>query len=166
MTLEIFLPSEADTLKLGEQCGALALALPKKQLVIGLVGELGAGKTTFARGLANSLEIEESVCSPTFTMLNEYNSGLLPLYHFDLYRLSEGAQLVMQEVSYEIAELLFGPGVFVVEWVDLCGSLIADVEDLRFQFRYLQNGGRQVTIFEKRTRGLLQQIRDRMTTFD
>lgn len=159
--LELILYSESDTLRLGEQCGSLASTFPNQQLVIGLTGKLGAGKTTFTRGVANSLGIKEPVCSPTFTMLNEYNSGSLPLYHFDLYRLSEGVgENILEDLFCEIAELLSGSGVVVVEWVDLHSQLIAEAEDLRLHFSYREDGSRQVLVSELRKNGLLQKISD------
>src|ERR1700748_1463321 len=81
--------SPADTESLGEQFGRSA----KSGLVIGLSGDLGAGKTQFVRGLARGLGITTRVHSPTFTLVNEYGGGRLKLYHLDLYRLETPEQI-------------------------------------------------------------------------
>ena len=86
--------------------------------LIGLQGELGAGKTTFVRGLADGLGIDpDRVRSPTFTLVNEYPGGRLPLFHLDLYRLAPSAVDRMA-----LREYLYGDGVCVVEWIDRLGE--------------------------------------------
>jgi len=82
--------------------------------VIALIGELGTGKTALTKYIAEGLSVREEVTSPTFTLINEYRSGTLPLYHFDAYRLSKPEE--MYELGYE--EYFFGDGVAVVEWAD------------------------------------------------
>ena len=159
--LQITLADELETLKLGERCAGLLAHLPESKLVIGLSGDLGTGKTTFTRGLAKSLGVLEPVCSPTFTMLNEYSSGLVPLYHFDLYRLSEDAAAGrLAELAAELAELLSEAGVVVVEWIDLCPELLADVEDLRIVFSHSQDGSRLAALEPLNRLGRLHCIGD------
>ncbi len=82
---------------------------------INLYGEIGAGKTAFVKLVADALEIKEKVTSPSFVILNEYHSGILPVYHFDLYRLeSEGVKTILDELR-EYSE---GKKVTFVEWAE------------------------------------------------
>ena len=80
--------------------------------IICLDGELGVGKTVFAKGFAEGLGIKEPITSPTFTIMNIYESGRLPLYHYDVYRIEDESE--MDELGYE--EYFFGSGVTLVEW--------------------------------------------------
>ncbi len=83
--------------------------------VIALVGDLGVGKTVFTQGLALGLGIDEPICSPTFTIVQEYISGRLPFYHFDVYRIGDPAE--MDEIGFE--EYIYGQGVSLIEWANL-----------------------------------------------
>ena len=103
--------SPEETHRLGEELGASA----RPGDVIGLVGDLGAGKTQFARGLAKGLGIEERIHSPTFALVNEYRHGRLPCHHLDLYRLETTTQIL----GAGLDEFLHDPrGVAIVEWFD------------------------------------------------
>ena len=82
--------------------------------VVGLVGDLGAGKTHFVKGLLEGLENEEQATSPTFTLVHEYRSGRLPVLHFDFYRINQATELV--ELGFD--EYLEEGGVAVIEWAD------------------------------------------------
>lgn len=82
--------------------------------VIALIGDLGAGKTTLTKAIAEGLGVQEHVTSPTFTIINEYESGRLPLYHFDVYRLDDIDEMNM--LGYE--EYFYGKGITIVEWAD------------------------------------------------
>lgn len=84
-----------------------------------LNGDLGVGKTVFTQGFARGLGITEAVNSPTFTIVQEYDQGRLPFYHFDVYRISDVSE--MDEIGYE--EYFFGEGVCLVEW----GQLIQEI---------------------------------------
>lgn len=95
-----------------EQLGAQLARLLTPGSVIAFTGDLGAGKTAFTRGLARGLGIEERVTSPTFTIVNEYDSGRLPLFHFDLYRLGSSDELF--DIGWE--DYLSRGGVCAVEW--------------------------------------------------
>ena len=88
--------------------------------IVCLNGELGTGKTVFAKGFAEGLGITEAVVSPTFTILREYTDGRLPLYHFDVYRIEDAGE--MNELGYE--EYFFGDGVTLIEWAGLIAELI------------------------------------------
>ncbi|MGI6721525.1 MAG: tRNA (adenosine(37)-N6)-threonylcarbamoyltransferase complex ATPase subunit type 1 TsaE [Anaerovoracaceae bacterium] len=88
--------------------------------VIALIGDLGTGKTTLTRYIARELGIRENITSPTFTIIREYKSGRLPLYHFDVYRVSDPDELF--EIGYE--EYFYGDGLCIVEWADLIEELL------------------------------------------
>ena len=88
--------------------------------VCALVGELGVGKTVFTQGLAQGLGITEPVCSPTFTIVQVYEEGRMPFYHFDVYRIADLQE--MEEIGYE--EYFYGSGVALVEWADLITELM------------------------------------------
>ncbi len=85
-----------------------------------LVGDLGCGKTVFAKGFAEGLGVSECVNSPTFTIMQTYSGMIMPFYHFDVYRISDVSE--MYELGYE--EYFFGDGVCLVEWADLIEELI------------------------------------------
>ncbi|MCX6904205.1 MAG: tRNA (adenosine(37)-N6)-threonylcarbamoyltransferase complex ATPase subunit type 1 TsaE [Verrucomicrobia bacterium] len=103
--------SPEETISLGEAWGRAA----QRGLVIGLSGELGAGKTQLVKGVARGLGVSARVTSPSFALVNEYPSGRLPLFHLDLYRLDTPAQII----SAGLEDYLFDPrGVAVVEWME------------------------------------------------
>ena len=89
---------------------------------LALDGDLGAGKTLFTQGMAQGLEIAEDITSPTFTIIHEYQSGKLPLYHMDVYRLKQPEELY--DLGYE--EYFYGEGVTVVEWAQLIAPLLPE----------------------------------------
>ena len=110
--------SAKETRKLGE---SLAERLKPGDVLL-LEGDLGAGKSELTRGIARGLGVEETVTSPSFTILNVYESGRCPLYHFDWYRLESSGEL------YELGmdEYLGGDGIAVVEWPDRCPDAIPE----------------------------------------
>ena len=91
----------------------LSLALPENS-VIGLSGDLGAGKTEFVKGMAEGLGATDPVTSPTFTLVHEYRSGRLPLFHMDFYRLETEKEL--DEIGFD--DYLREPGICAIEWAD------------------------------------------------
>jgi len=87
-----------------------------------LTGDLGVGKTVFTQGLAEGLEIDEPISSPTFTIVQIYDEGRLPLYHFDVYRIGDLDE--MDEIGYE--DCFYGEGVSIVEWAELIAELLPE----------------------------------------
>lgn len=116
MTVETFTPEE--TFALGEKLGQAA----KPGEIYCLNGDLGVGKTVFTQGFARGLDIEGPVNSPTFTILQQYDEGRLPLYHFDVYRIGDISE--MDEIGYE--DCFFGEGVCLIEWSDLIRELLPE----------------------------------------
>ena len=91
--------------------------------VITLIGDLGVGKTVFTQGFAAGLGIRDSVNSPTFTILQVYEDGRIPLYHFDVYRIGDSEEML--EVGWD--EYVSGEGVCLIEWADLIEDLIEEL---------------------------------------
>ena len=89
---------------------------------IALDGDLGAGKTLMTQGMAKGLGVTEEIVSPTFTIIHEYETGRLPLYHMDVYRLKQPEE--MYDLGYE--EYFYGEGVTVVEWAQIIEPLLPD----------------------------------------
>ncbi len=114
MIIETF--SEKETFTVGFQMGQSAV----EGEVYALSGDLGAGKTAFAKGFAKGLAITDIINSPTFTILQIYESGRLPFYHFDVYRITDIDE--MEEIGYE--EYFYGHGVCLVEWADLIEDIL------------------------------------------
>ena len=110
--------SAEETFRLGEMTGGKL----KPGAVICLDGDLGAGKTVFVKGVAKGLGITDTVCSPTFTILQEYRDGRMPLYHFDVYRIEDPEE--MYEIGFD--EYLYGEGVCLIEWAKNVAELIPD----------------------------------------
>ena len=117
-TETIILHNEQETIEYGKRLGQQAA--PGQ--ILALTGDLGAGKTTLTKSIAAGLGISEMITSPTFTIVKEYHSGRLPLYHFDVYRIGDIDE--MYELGYE--EYFFGSGLCVVEWADLIEDLIPE----------------------------------------
>lgn len=113
---EIELKNEADTQAIAEKIGGI---LESGDCLV-LTGELGAGKTTFTKGIAKGLEIEQMVKSPTYTIVREYRKGRLPLFHMDVYRLEDGAGELGLEEYFE------SEGVTIVEWGKLIEAELPD----------------------------------------
>ena len=107
---------EKDTFAIGETIGKQT----RPGEVYALLGDLGVGKTVLTKGLAKGLGITEAVNSPTFTIVQIYEQGRLPLYHFDVYRIADPEE--MDEIGYE--DYFFGEGVCLVEWANLIEELM------------------------------------------
>lgn len=113
-----------------------------------LIGDLGVGKTVFTQGLAKGLKIEEPISSPTFTIVQVYEEGHLPFYHFDVYRIGDVEE--MEEIGYE--DYIYGQGVCLIEWANLIEEIlpkerkeIVIEKDLEKGFDY-----RKITITERK----------------
>ena len=87
-----------------------------------LIGDLGVGKTVFTQGLARGLDILEPISSPTFTIVQVYEEGRLPLYHFDVYRIGDVEE--MEEIGYE--DYFYGEGVSLIEWANLIEEILPE----------------------------------------
>lgn len=110
--------SPEETFEFGKEMGKKA----KPGDIITLSGDLGVGKTVFAQGFAEGLDIIEPINSPTFTIIQVYEGGRLPLYHFDVYRIADPEE--MYEIGFE--EYFFGEGVCLVEWANLISELLPE----------------------------------------
>ena len=110
--------SETDTRALGEKLGREALP----GTVYTLTGDLGVGKTVFTQGFARGLGIQGTVNSPTFTIVQQYDEGRLPLYHFDVYRIGDISE--MDEIGYE--DCFYGEGVCLIEWSTLIEEILPE----------------------------------------
>ncbi len=108
--------SARETYMLGEALGRSA----RPGQVYALLGDLGVGKTVFSQGMAAGLGVDGPVSSPTFTILQVYEDGRLPFYHFDAYRISDVEE--MEEIGYE--DCFYGEGVCLVEWADLIAEIL------------------------------------------
>lgn len=108
--------SEEETFALGERIGKEAV--PGQ--VYTLLGDLGVGKTVFTQGVAKGLGISEPICSPTFTIVQVYEEGRMPFYHFDVYRIGDIEE--MDEIGYE--DYFYGEGISFVEWANLIEEII------------------------------------------
>ena len=116
MIIESF--TEQATYELGQILGQQA----KLGQVICLDGDLGVGKTVFTKGFAHGLGIMEPISSPTFTIVQVYEEGRLPLYHFDVYRIADVEE--MEEIGYE--DYFYGEGVCLVEWAHLISEILPE----------------------------------------
>lgn len=110
--------SAADTFAYGKALGEQAASGE----IYTLAGDLGAGKTVFTQGFAAGLGITEPVNSPTFTILQSYGEGRLPLHHFDVYRIGDVEE--MEEIGYE--DCFYGEGVCLIEWADLIREILPE----------------------------------------
>ena len=135
--------SAKETFELGVEIGSRA----KAGDVYTMVGDLGVGKTVFTQGMAKGLEITEAISSPTFTIVQVYDEGRLPFYHFDVYRIGDISE--MDEIGFE--DYVYGEGVSLIEWANLIEEILPEKrteimieKDLEQGFDY-----RKITIIER-----------------
>ena len=141
MVIETHDPEE--TFEVGRKIGMNA----KPGQIYTLTGNLGVGKTVFTQGVAAGLGITEPVNSPTFTIIQEYEDGRLPFYHFDVYRIGDLEE--MEEIGYD--DYFFGQGICLIEWAELIEEILPEKrievtieKDLEKGFEY-----RKITIEER-----------------
>ena len=141
MVIETHDPEE--TFEVGRTIGMNA----KPGQIYTLTGDLGIGKTVFTQGVAAGLGITEPVNSPTFTIIQEYEDGRLPFYHFDVYRIGDLEE--MEEIGYD--DYFFGQGICLIEWAELIEEILPEKrievtieKDLEKGFEY-----RKITIEER-----------------
>ena len=116
MIKETFSPEE--TFAFGEELGKNA----RPGQVYTLIGDLGVGKTVLTQGIAKGLGIDEAICSPTFTIVQEYRTGRMPFYHFDVYRI--GCVEEMDEIGFD--DYVYGEGLTMIEWANLIEEILPD----------------------------------------
>ena len=116
MIKETFSPEE--TFAFGEKLGKNA----RPGQVYTLIGDLGVGKTVLTQGIAKGLGIDEAICSPTFTIVQEYHTGRMPFYHFDVYRI--GCVEEMDEIGFD--DYVYGEGLTMIEWANLIEEILPD----------------------------------------
>lgn len=140
MIKETFSPEE--TFLLGKELGESA----KPGEVYTLIGDLGVGKTVLTQGIAKGLKIEEAICSPTFTIVQVYEEGRIPFYHFDVYRIGDIEE--MEEIGYE--DYFYGNGLTMIEWANLIEEILPEHYKEIVIEKNLENGFdyRKITINE------------------
>ena len=134
--MQYFTNSAEETERLGQRLGETL----RGGEVVAYLGELGAGKTAFTRGLARGLGISMRVTSPTYTIVNEYTGGRLPLFHFDMYRL--GSEEELFDIGWE--DYLARGGVCAVEWSENVSGAMEDTITVRIE--KTSDEGRKITI--------------------
>ena len=127
--------SEEEMIDAGKALGASL----EPYTAVALVGQLGAGKTHFSKGLVMGIGADDPVTSPTFSLLNEYRSGRMPVFHFDFYRIDEAAELLA--IGWD--DYLDEEGVVIVEWADKFPELLPS-ETIWLEFQILESGAHQV----------------------
>ena len=137
--MELLSHSPAET----EAIGARLAESLEPGAVVAFTGDLGAGKTAFVRGLARGLGVQDRVTSPTFTVVNEYEGGRLPLFHFDLYRLGSADELF--DIGWE--DYLARGGVCAVEWSERMEELL-EPGTIRVDLRRGEDESRRVITVE------------------
>lgn len=131
----VYMKNEADTVSFGIELAKNA----DPGTVIALTGDLGAGKTTLTKSIAKGLDIDDIITSPTFNIVKEYDTGRLPLYHFDVYRVGDVDE--MYEIGCE--EYFYGEGVCVVEWADLIEEIMPE-DTLWINIEYGEKEGERI----------------------
>ena len=135
MEYKIMSNNEFDTIELAQNIESEKF----ENMIICLDGELGSGKTVFTKGIANALGIEESITSPTFTIIKEYSTGEMPLYHMDVYRLDGNTDGVGIEEYYN------KNGIVIIEWAKTIKDILPE-ERLEIKFKVVDENRRMLVI--------------------
>lgn len=135
MEYKITLRDENETIELAQNIESEKFF----NMVICLNGDLGSGKTVFAKGFASALGVDETITSPTFNIVKEYTTGELPLFHMDVYRLDE------TDVEIDFAEYFVKKGVSIIEWSDMIKDVLPQ-ERLEINFKIIGEDTRLVII--------------------
>jgi len=135
MEYKITMHSELDTIELAQNIESEKFP----NMIICLDGDLGSGKTVFTKGLANALGIQDIITSPTFTIIKEYDSGEMPLYHMDVYRLDGNTEGV------GIEDYFTKDGIVVIEWAKTIENILPE-ERLHIKFKVVDENKRVLTI--------------------
>mgnify|MGYP004704282779 CR=1 FL=1 len=129
--MEFIVDSVNKTMHIGRQLGSLV----NKGDILCLTGDLGTGKTHISKGIAEGLGIDEHITSPTFNIVNEYHSGRLTLYHFDVYRI--GCSEEMYDIGFD--EYIDSQGVCIIEWANIIEDILPE-EYLKIELLYKETG--------------------------
>lgn len=135
MEYKITLRDESETIELAQNIESEKFF----NMVICLNGDLGSGKTVFAKGFASAMGIDEVITSPTFNIVKEYTSGEMPLFHMDVYRLDD------TDVEIDFAEYFVKKGVTIIEWSDMIKDVLPE-ERLEINFKIIGENTRLVII--------------------
>ena len=128
--------NEAGTLKIAYSFGKTL----KPGIVVALIGELGTGKTVFARGVANALGVKEKITSPSFTLINEYH-GYIPVYHMDFYRLNNLREIL----DLGVEDYFYSESICLVEWAEKMGDMFPE-EAIKVMIKHIKNSHRDICI--------------------
>ena len=137
----MFVENLSETIKLGKQ---FSKELDSQSIVL-LQGPIGAGKTSFVKGIAEGLSISEDITSPTFALSHHYNSGIIPLFHLDLYRI-ENSLLAKELYIEEEEEANKNAAILVIEWPQLIETIIDNF--WKIEISYAKNSGRNYKIWD------------------
>lgn len=127
----VYIKNEHDT----EEFGMKLASLLEPGDIVALIGDLGTGKTTLTKYIAKGLGVTENIDSPTFNIVKEHKSGIIPLFHFDVYRLSSGDELL--DIGAD--EYFYSDGVCIIEWADI----VADVVPEKAKVIFIEYGEKQ-----------------------
>lgn len=147
----IYLKNEEMTYKFGKKLGKLLGGND----VVTLNGDLGAGKTTMTKAIAEEIGVDEPITSPTFTIVQEYEDGRLPLYHFDVYRIADPEE--MYYIGFD--EYLSKGGIVIIEWAGIINDVLPR-ERLDIELHYSDDGGRVaiLTAYGKRYENIIEEL--------